>query len=174
METWKAIDGFPDYEVSDLGNVRSWKVWGRKKDDPARLLSPGTSKGGYLRVYLSRNEKVYPRSIHRLVLEAFVGPAPDDMETRHINGNSADNRLENLEWATHMDNMQDKVAHGTLNRNRRNGNDHEWSKLTADDVKEIRERYSAGGITQRELAAEFNTSRANIGLIVNGKNWKKV
>lgn len=174
METWKAIDGFPDYEVSDLGKVRSWKVWGRKKDDPARLLSPGSQEGGYLNVRLSRDGKVYPKLVHRLVLETFVGPCPDEMESRHINGDSTDNRLTNLEWSTHMDNMQDKVAHGTLMQNRSVGDDCTWAKLSSGQVEQIRVEYAAGGTTHQRLADKYGTSRQNIGLIINHKNWKKV
>lgn len=173
METWNKIDEFPDYEVSDLGRVRSWKVWGRKATDPPRLLSPGDS-AGYPTVWLSAGHGAKPRHIHRLVLEAFIGPAPVGMECRHINGDSEDNRLSNLEWATHMDNMQDKVAHGTLNRNRPQGENHRSAKLSARQVEQIRVEYAAGGITQQQLADRYDTSRANIGLIVNHKNWKKV
>jgi hypothetical protein len=73
-----------------------------------------------------------------------------------------------------MDNMQDKVAHGTLNRNRTFGDSHASSVLDSSAVREIRKRYAAGGITQQVLADEYGTTRANIGLIVTRKNWKGV
>lgn len=170
MEQWKPVVEFDDYEVSDLGNVRS-----TKRGSP-RLLKPGKSgtNGEYRCVYLSKDSKVYPKLVHRLMLEAFVGPCPDGHETRHVNGVAFDNRLENLEWATHMDNMQDKIAHGTLNRNRASGEDCNFTRLTANQVRSIRIKYATGRITQQELANLYQTSRSNIGLIVNRKNWKKV
>lgn len=170
MELWKQVPDFAGYEVSSLGNVRS------TKQKIPRILKPGKSgtNGEYRSVYLSMGGKIYPRLIHRLMLEAFVCQCPEGQEARHINGNASDNRLENLEWATHMDNMQDKVAHGTLNRNRRAGTEHEWSRLTPSQVEEIRVAYAAGGVTHQQLADEYGTSRANVGLIINRKNWKKV
>jgi len=170
MELWKQILEFDGYEVSNIGNVRS-----TKRGEP-KILKPGKSgtNGEYRTVYLSRGGKVYPRLIHRLMLEAFVCLCPKGQEARHLNGNASDNRIENLEWATHIDNMQDKVAHGTLNRNRRTGESHEWSRLTSSQVDEIRVAYASGGVTQQQLADQYDTSRANIGLIVNRKNWKKV
>lgn len=123
---------------------------------------------------LSVDNKTYSYCVHTLVLTAFVGPAPKGMEARHLNGDGWDNRIENLEWATHYDNMQDKVAHGTLGRNNRYGTTHEWSKLTPEQVRQIRLDYATGKVTQQQLADQHNTSRANIGLIVNHKNWKKV
>lgn len=164
---------FPDYEVSDLGRVRSWKIWGRKATDPPRLLTPGNTTL-YDFVVLLNGDKRRNCLVHRLVLEAFVGPCPEGMEARHLNGSSRDNSLENLEWASHMENMQDKVAHGTLNKNRPSGDSHPSSVLDSEAVRAIRREYASGGITQQALADKYKTSRANIGLIVTRKNWKQV
>ena len=55
----------------------------------------------------------HTRLVHRLVLEAFVGPRPEGMVARHLNGDPGDNRLENLAWGTQSENNYDKVRHGT-------------------------------------------------------------
>jgi hypothetical protein len=74
------------------------------------VLKPRDTGDGHLRVVLGRGNR---RQVHRLVLLAFVGPPPAGCETRHLNGDPADNRLDNLEWATHRRNMQDvKWHHG--------------------------------------------------------------
>jgi hypothetical protein len=52
------------------------------------------------------------RYIHDLVLETFVGPKPPGACVRHLNGNSRDNRLENICYGTYSENMYDRVAHG--------------------------------------------------------------
>lgn len=57
--------------------------------------------------------------LHHIVLEAFVGPRPPGMQCRHLNGNSLDNRLENLQWGTAREDNYDRVRHGTHQHSRR-------------------------------------------------------
>ena len=105
-EQWKPVPGYENqYEVSDKGNVRSY----RRSVTP-RLLKPGRMTAGHLSVALGRNNS---RCVHELVLLAFVGPAPYKHECRHLNGDPADNRLENLVWGTRSENILDAVSHGT-------------------------------------------------------------
>ncbi len=171
MRIWKDIDAAPGYQVSDLGQIKSLR---RYKD--GRLLKPGPAgtNGEYQMVVLMVNEQRKNYLVHRLVLQAFVGPCPEGMESRHIDGDSSNNCLTNLEWSTHMDNMQDKVAHGTLHQNRASGDLHKSSALTSVQVEQIRVDYAAGGVTHQQLADRYHTSRQNVGLIINRKNWKKV
>ena len=106
METWKAIPGYEGlYEVSDQGRVRSFR-----RVANGQLLRPGRMPQGHLSVALGRGNS---QCVHKLVLLAFVGPAPDKHECCHNNGNPADNRLENLRWGTRSENIKDAVRHGT-------------------------------------------------------------
>ena len=106
VEIWKAIPGYEGlYEVSDQGNVRTFR-----RGANGRLLKPGRMPQGHLSVALGRGNS---QCVHKLVLLAFVGPAPDRHECCHNNGNPADNRLENLRWGTRSDNIRDAVRHGT-------------------------------------------------------------
>src|SRR6266545_5415488 len=109
-EVWKEIPGLPDYEASTLGRVRSWR-WVSPRRTAPLLLTPDRSHR-YLRVY--PNQK--PKYVHRLVLEAFVGPCPDGMEASHENGICRDNRLSNLMWRTHGANNDLRRSHGTVLR----------------------------------------------------------
>lgn len=99
-EYWRQILDHPRYEVSHLGRVRNAET--------LYVLKPSGSK--YLSVTLERRTQ---RAVHTLVLEAFHGPRPEGLEGRHLNGDSHDNRSENLKWGTHEENMQDRIAHGT-------------------------------------------------------------
>jgi len=106
METWKVIPGYEGlYEVSDQGNVKTFR-----RGANGRLLKPGRMPRGHLSVALGRGNS---QCVHKLVLLAFVGPAPDKHECCHNNGNPADNRLENLRWGTRSENIRDAVRHGT-------------------------------------------------------------
>lgn len=158
------------YWVSENGNI--WTVWmlhsGNRKRRQAewRRLKPIPDSQGYLSVKVNRvNLK-----IHRIVLEAFVGPCPDGMECRHLDGNFSNNRLGNLCWGTKLENWQDKIRHGRdnvgHNFGERNGN----SRLTVNDVLEIRRLYRLG-VGPRKLAAQFGVNRNHIRHIAIGKKW---
>lgn len=69
-----------------------------------KLLMPSTTRAGYKQV--SDTKKQGAVHIHTLVLLAWQGPKPDGMEVMHLDGNPANNRLENLKYGTHSENMQ--------------------------------------------------------------------
>lgn len=105
-EKWKQIESFDGvYEVSDSGRVRSFKRPSRQ----GAILSQGW-KGNlkYKVVVLSKKGAKTHLKIHRLVLETFIGPCPNGMEACHNNGINTDNRLSNLRWDTHSENLRDK------------------------------------------------------------------
>ena len=97
-EQWKPVVGWEGlYDVSDKGRVKSLRS--------GKILADRPSNGGYLIVALQREGKRFEVLVHRLVLEAFVGPCPDGMECFHDNDVAWDNRLSNLKWATHQENI---------------------------------------------------------------------
>lgn len=106
---YREIQGFPGYRVGNDGSVWSCLrscIKGRIITDQWRRQKPGASKKRtagrrYLYVNLATGQRKYKTfRIHRLVLQAFVGPCPEGMEARHLNGDPSDNRLENLCWGT--------------------------------------------------------------------------
>lgn len=105
------VPGFPGYKVGSDGTAWSCLVpgrWGRMGQ--WKKLIARKAGAGYLAVSLSGKSRRY---IHRLVLQAFVGPCPDGSECRHLDGNPRNNRLENLCWGTRKENTADSVRHGT-------------------------------------------------------------
>lgn len=118
-EQWKPVVGYEGmYEVSNQGRVRSTsrvivRSNGAKQTISTRIRKHFQTKSGHLSTSLSREGVVVSREIHRLVQEAFVGPCPPGLEVRHLNGNPADNRAENLKYGTRQENVQDMLAHGT-------------------------------------------------------------
>src|SRR5690606_32995059 len=78
-----------------------------------RVLRPVVGTHGYPLVDLRRDGERSMRTVHALVLEAFVGPRPTSTEACHANGDRTDARLANLRWDTHSANVQDTLRHGT-------------------------------------------------------------
>ncbi|WP_081287170.1 NUMOD4 motif-containing HNH endonuclease [Mycobacterium asiaticum] len=122
-EEWRPVVGFEGYyEVSSLGRVRSLdrrvpqgdrtQFWPGKMLTQTPSPSSGDRRGRYLDVHLSRGSKKYRVRIHRLVLEAFVGPRPPGYECLHANDIGTDNRVENLRWGTASQNTLDKIKNG--------------------------------------------------------------
>ena len=95
----KKIDGFPDYYVTDGGDVYSWF-------DRIRKLKPKESKDGYFAVALYKDKKCKWKRINRLVAEAFIPNLDGKKEVNHKNGIKTDNRVENLEWTTRSENQK--------------------------------------------------------------------
>ncbi len=171
-EEWRPIAGWPGYEVSDLGRVRSWKWPGKGRKWVAdfsrgpRILRPET-RNGYFAVLLSdilRGKR--HESVHILVLEAFVCPRPPGDQGAHGDGNKSNCRLSNLRWSTPRDNNADKIAHGTLLHGEGIGS----SKLSVGQAREIAARCAAGE-SSRRLAAEFGLHRNSVLNIASGRTW---
>jgi len=162
-EEWRPVVENPDYEVSNLGRVRSWRKGnGHGRADEPKILGGTITPKGYVVVELGRKrpgERHNRRWVHRLVLEAFVGPRPEGTESRHKNGTPNDNTVANLEWSTHVDNMRDQFGHGT----RIIGERHPRTKLTDEQVREIHAAANAGkhGIG-RQLAEKYGIKTATV------------
>lgn len=165
METWKSVVGFEGlYDVSSEGRVRS--VARRGVSVRARCRKTTTLTGGYQRIVLLKNGKRYNKMVHRLVIEAFRGPRDDGALVRHLDGSPGNNRLENLEWGSHLENQRDRKIHGTAPAGENNGN----AVLTVIDVKWIRERRSSGASLDM-LASDFGVTKTLISKICLGKCW---
>jgi hypothetical protein len=133
-----------------------------------RLTQVG--RGGGERYYITARVDGKGRnlSVHRLVCEAFHGPAPfPGAQVRHLDGNRLNNQACNLAWGTVAENRADRDAHGTTARGERHG----CAKLTERQVRQIRERYAAGGVTQTHLAKEYGVGQPMISDIVTRRRW---
>ena len=101
------IKGFPDYYVTDTGDVYSRKYQPiRNPNNRINKINPSKLNTNYFTVCLYKDGRVYQKTVHRLVAEAFIPNPENKPEVNHINGIRTDNRVENLEWATKSENMQ--------------------------------------------------------------------
>ncbi|XZE33677.1 HNH endonuclease [Pirellulaceae bacterium SH501] len=164
------VSGFPGYRIGTDGTVWSQLVFSRWKDrsDDWHRLKPQLRRG-YLRVGLTRNRKLHWRSVHRLVLETFVGKCPLGHEACHNDGNRKNNVLQNLRWDTPEANGCDKRLHGTIARGSRNSS----AKITERDVPLIRELRTSGH-SYGEIASRFDITRATVIALLKGRTWTHV
>ena len=155
MEEWRTVKGVPCYQVSSHGRVIGPR---------GKYLRPNpVNKSGHLRVNLSN---VRTALVHRLVLEAFVGPCPDGMQCWHNDGDPTNNRLENLRWETPSNISKGRFLHGASLKGEANPR----AKLTEDDVREIRQSKSR----HADIAAQYGISKGAVSMIKNRKIWAHV
>lgn len=184
MEVWRWVRGYRGrYQVSNIGRVRSVprvvqyrqtrssKAAQHHRSLRGLLRKLTVDRWGYLRVNLCREGEKRRHNVHVLVLEAFVGPRPVGMECRHLDGNPANNHVQNLCWGTPKENGEDRVRHGTCAGPV--GELHPRAKLTERDVLNIR-RLSSAGRPKTELSQKHKVSLTMIYDIVNRKSWKHV
>ena len=167
MEIWKKIDKEGMYEVSNHGNVRSWKNnrWGRL--DSPKILRSTTNNKGYLYIYMGRRNYAL---VSRLVAKAFI-PNPDNKpEVNHIDKNPLNNHVSNIEWSTRSENM----IHAHKGEDYQLGSNHNRTNFEDTDILDIRNAYNLGCFTQQEIADAYSVSRRTIGSIINKVNWSHV
>ena len=163
-EIWKVIKDFPLYQVSNLGRVKTTKRFGSS----GGLLKLIVGSTGYHYVTLRTKPRRKFATVHRLVLTAFRGECPSNMNARHLDGIRTNNRLENLKWDTLQNNEADKIQHGTDGR----GENHSQVKLNEGQIFEIRTKYKSGRYSTSALAEEFGVCQQHVSAIVRGEAWK--
>jgi len=149
---WRRLPTHDGYEVSANGDIRNMRT--------GYVLKPISSPSGHVHVFLN-GQRV---RVHHAVLLAFVGPRPEGMETRHLDGDPTNNVVTNLAWGTRGENAADTRKHGRLRTLRR-----ARARLTSDQVAEIRTR--VGKASLRDIAAEFGVSHTTVRGIATGRLW---
>ncbi len=178
---YRPIAGFPAYRVGSDGSVwtcfsRTTKGNGKGRGSITiigstwRQLKTLPSPSGHLRVRLYPGKQLR-HQVHRLVLEAFVGPCPQGMEARHFpDRNPENNNLSNPSWSTRQVNQSDRVVHGTHLQGSRNHN----AVLTDEDVRAIRIKYASGGVSAATLGTTYGVSEHTILTVVHRTGWAHV
>lgn len=164
MSEWRPVKGWEGlYEVSNGGHVR--KVNGAP-------VGQWRNHDGYLVVRFSQ-----PRAmarVHRLVAEAFVPNPHGKPNINHLDCIRDHNDAENLEWCTQAENIKHSQRLGRIRFDLRWGQRPAHAKLTSDQIRDIRNRYQAGGISFSALAAEFDISKRTVGRLIHKEYYANV
>lgn len=169
-ERWLPIPGYEGlYEVSSFARVRGYRVNAFQRRSIPRVLRQHAVKGMYWQVTLYGEGGARSWYVHQLVARAFLGECPEGQEVRHLNGNGFANRPYNLAYGTHLQNIQDKIRHGTQNK----GTTHYRTVLSEEDVRAIRRDWSRGA-TLSDLSCEYGIGTSAIHKIVQKKRWAHV
>ena len=172
MENWKVVKDYEGYyEISDLGNVRSLDR--RYTDSIGRnVFKKGRVQKKYIRrnyysVWLNKDNKSTPFTIHRLVALSFL-PKSEKQYVNHIDGDKLNNEWYNLEFCTARENTMHAIENKLIVF--KTGEKSRNSKLKENQVIFI----LSSNLTQQELADKFDVSRSNISCIRRGKSWTEL
>lgn len=175
-EVWKNIKGYlRQYQVSNLGNVRSLDRYCSTGFKPGIVRKQQISNSGYSFVTLWKNGKRKNKFVHRLVAETFIPNKNNKKETNHIDGNKLNNTVSNLEWCTGSENMLHAYNLGLLSHY--TGENSYRTKLTDEQVYQIKwiQKYENPPMKfYRELAKELGVSNGVIFKIRHNINWKHI
>ncbi len=156
----RSIPGYADYTVTRQGEIFSYK-WNKR-----RRLEPTISASGYRTVECDS----VSQPVGRWVLLAFVGSCPAECEMLHKNGNRLDDRLKNLRWGSRQENINDRQRHGTQCQ----GVEHPRARLTAAQVRVLREAYRSKTRTIADLAREYGVGYYTASNAARGRSYKDV
>ena len=169
-EIWKDIKGYEGlYQVSNLGRVKSMD----KEVDNGRgcylkkgkILKQINNGAGRKQVFLYKDGKATNQHVYILVAESFIGERPKGYDVCHLDGDCTNNKLSNLRYDTRSQNQIDLYRQG-----KKSGT----GKLSIEQVLKIRQLYTTGKYSQRELAEKFNVHQNNISRVINRKTYSYI
>lgn len=150
----KQITDYPNYFVTREGRIFS--------NYSNKWLKPDINQDGYSMVRLYKNKKSKAISIHRLVAQTFVLNPNNKLEVNHINEIKSDNRIENLEWCTRSENE--------LHNSKNGGEKNPRSKLTVEQIKEIRENHRKTKYGDKPYL-KYGIGKTQYYRIINKEHW---
>lgn len=152
--------------------TRFWRHLERRGPDECWPWVGAMSSKGY--GWFKLDPRGEPMGAHRAAWLLLIGAIPDGLMVCHRCDNPQCVNPAHLFLGTAADNARDMWAKGRASYNGKKGETHYAAKLTADQVREIRRRYSAGGIFMYALAEEYRINQSVVSKIVNNKAWKSI
>ena len=175
MEVWKAMPEHEDmFEVSTLGRVRSidrWVACGSGiRFVRGRVMKQTADTHGYMGVVRYAKPKFQRIRVHRKVAEAFIPAVEGKPIVNHRNGDTSDNRVENLEWCDLSENWRHAYETGLMDVARPGSNKGNRPVFTKDQISEIKKRLKTGE-SLSSIARSYSVLPTNIWRIRHGRTW---
>jgi hypothetical protein len=159
MEEWRKILNFPNYSVSNLGNV---------KNNKTNKLMKINVKGGYCNISLQNETSKKCCKVHRLVALAFISNPENKSDVNHEDKNKLNNNIENLTWMTPKENNQHK-SNGLVYKSNKNKPIIRLDKINGDILEKYNSIEDAGTWAfENKLTKTSHNGRNAIGNCVNG------
>lgn len=166
---YREVPGFPGYQVGNDGTV--WSCRNRWQVEKWKQLKPGGQKSGHRHVCLRKDGVTHVRLVHRLVLEAFVGPCPPGLEACHgPDRRPSNNNLVNLRWDTRSNNHRDRESHGNTVRGARNPR----AKLKDEEILAARDLCGKCGWSVERAAELFQVKYGTMLKVIQRKAWTHI
>lgn len=172
-EEWHVAPGYPVYEVSDQGRVR--RRCSKNRWDAGHILRPASMPGGHRYVVLTDPAGFTRKQfVHRLVAQAFIGPAPfAGAMVLHHDDVPSNNTPGNLYWGTHAENVADaRLNRRPRHRNRgaQPGEENSSAVLTEDQVRRIKGMLALG-LCGACIARLHGVRKETIYAIAKRRTW---
>ena len=159
MEEWRKINNFPNYSVSNFGNVMNVKT---------KKILKLNIKGGYYHVSLVNDFSKKLFKVHRLVAILFIENSENKPEVNHKDKNKLNNNISNLEWNTRLENCQHRSI-GLVYKSNKNKPILRLNKDTNEELEQYNSIEDAGKWAfENNLTCNLHNGRNSIGNCVNG------
>ena len=175
---WKPVKGYEDYyEVSDQGEIRTIERYvelpSHRYMKKQKMLTQFDDGRGYKHVKLY-DGKGNPKSftVHKIVAITFIENFNNYIEVNHIDHEKHNNCVDNLEWTTRSENI--KHSYRMRDPKTYKGSGNKNSKLTEEEVTQMRKEYETGKFTYKKLAEKYSVGITLVGYIVKNQVWKHV
>src|SRR5699024_9744579 len=179
-EKWKPVkDTGGRYYISNKGRLLTT---GWRGSTQIRIMKPAIDGSGYYRDSILIKGKLTTVKMHRLVAQHFIPNQLNKSQVNHIEFDRINNKVENLEWVTPKENAQHSLKAGRLvgfkkgvkHKNHPIGEQVGNAILTADIVREIRQKHRPRIYTRKMIAEEYGITESAVKDVLSRRSWKHV